>query len=120
MSASYLVASSTGSLPNERTLAAGSGIAFTDAGPGSTLTVSSDVHSDVITSASFIAVTPTFQSNIFSVSMQTSGTFNGQPTASGSVIYSASWVTIRPLTFEPPSWAPTCAVTAALTFGKHS
>jgi len=40
--ASYLVLSTTASLPNDRSLAAGTGIVFTDLGPGSTLTISAN------------------------------------------------------------------------------
>lgn len=41
VSASYITIGNTGSLPNERELAAGTGISFVDSGPGGTLTINS-------------------------------------------------------------------------------
>jgi hypothetical protein len=48
--ATYLVVSTTGSLPNERSLAQGTGISFTDAGAGSTFTVG--INNNVVATVS--------------------------------------------------------------------
>ena len=44
--AQYLVLSANGTLSNERVITAGNGISLTDAGAGSTLTISASINSD--------------------------------------------------------------------------
>lgn len=56
VSSSYIVVGLTGSLPNERALAAGPGIAFNDAGPGGLFTISSVVRESADVSASYVTI----------------------------------------------------------------
>ena len=56
VSASYLVVGTTGSLPNERALAAGPGIAFNDGGAGGLFTISSIVRESADVSGSYVTI----------------------------------------------------------------
>lgn len=56
VSSSYLVVGLTGSLPNERALAAGPGIAFNDGGPGGSFTISSVVRESADVSGSYVTL----------------------------------------------------------------